>query len=196
MIINNNITALSALNMNRATDTMLQKSIQPLATGLRINSSADDASGLAISERMRSQIRAYDMAVRNVQDGMSLLQTAEGSLGDANDMLHRMRELSVQASNDTLTSQDWQHIQEEIDGIRDQIQHIATYTNFNGKNLLDGTSGAFWSTSDENLKIRLNGKTAGYEKANQIVKAESDYRIEIKANPGTAQIQKSNIINT
>ena len=196
MIINNNITALSALNITKATDTMLQKSIQPLATGLRINSSADDASGLAISERMRSQIRAYDMAVKNVQDGMSLLQTAEGSLGDANEMLHRMRELSVQASNGTLTLQDRKHIQEEIDGIRDQIQHIATYTNFNGKNLLDGTSGAFWSTSDDNLKIRLNGKVAGYEKANQIVKAESDYRIEIKANPGTAQIQKSNIINT
>ena len=196
MIINNNITALSALNITKATDTMLQKSIQPLATGLRINSSADDASGFAISERMRSQIRAYDMAVRNVQDGMSLLQTAEGSLGDANDMLHRMRELSVQASNDTLTSQDRQHIQKEIDEIREQIQHIADYTNFNGRKLLDGTSGAFWSTSDNSLKIRTNGKVAGYEKANHIEKAESDYRIEIKAEPGTAQIQKSHIMNT
>lgn len=196
MIINNNITALSALNITKATDTMLQKSIQPLATGLRINSSADDASGFAISERMRSQIRAYDMAVRNVQDGMSLLQTAEGSLGDANDMLHRMRELSVQASNDTLTSQDRQHIQKEIDEIREQIQHIADYTNFNGRKLLDGTSGAFWSTSDNSLKIRTNGKVAGYEKANHVEKAESDYRIEIKAEPGTAQIQKSHIMNT
>ena len=196
MIINNNITALSALNITKATDTMIQKSIQPLATGLRINSSADDASGFAISERMRSQIRAYDMAVRNVQDGMSLLQTAEGSLGDANDMLHRMRELSVQASNDTLTSQDRQHIQKEIDEIREQIQHIADYTNFNGRKLLDGTSGAFWSTSDNSLKIRTNGKVAGYEKANHIEKAESDYRIEIKAEPGTAQIQKSHIMNT
>ena len=196
MIINNNITALSALNITKATDTMLQKSIQPLATGLRINSSADDASGLAISERMRSQIKAYDMAVRNVQDGMSLLQTAEGSLGDANDMLHRMRELSVQAANGTLTRQDRTHIQKEIDEIREQVQHIAEYTNFNGRNLLDGTSGAFWSTSDVNLKIRTNGKVAGYEKANRVEKAESDYRIEIKADPGTAQIQKSNIINT
>ncbi len=196
MIINNNLTALSALNITRATDAMLQKSIQPLATGLRINSSADDASGLAISERMRSQICGYDMAVRNVQDGMSLLQTAEGSLGDVNDMLHRMRELSVQASNDTLTSQDRSHIQKEINEIRDQIQHIAEYTNFNGRKLLDGTSGAYWSTSDVNLKIRTNGKVAGYEKANQVVKAESDYRIEIKAEPGLAQIQKSNIMNS
>ena len=196
MIINNNLTALSALNITKATDAMIQKSIQPLATGLRINSSADDASGLAISERMRSQIRGYDMAVRNVQDGMSLLQTAEGSLGDANDMLHRMRELSVQASNDTLTSQDRSHIQEEIDEIRNQIQHIAEYTNFNGRKLLDGTSGAFWSTSDENLKIRTNGKVAGYEKVNHIEKAESDYRIEIKAEPGLAQVQKSNIMNS
>lgn len=196
MIINNNLTALSALNLTKATDTMIQKSIQPLATGLRINSSADDASGLAISERMRSQIRGYDMAVRNVQDGMSLLQTAEGSLGDANDMLHRMRELSVQASNGTLTSQDRGHIQEEIDEIRNQIQRVADYTNFNGRKLLDGTSGAFWSTSDENLKIRTNGKVAGYEKANHVEKAESDYRIEIKAKPGVTQIQKSHIMNT
>lgn len=196
MIINNNLTALSALNITKATDTMIQKSIQPLATGLRINSSADDASGLAMSEKMRSQIRGYDMAVRNVQDGMSLLQTAEGSLGEASDMLHRMRELSVQASNDTLTPQDRNHIQEEIDGIIDQIQHIAKYTNFNGRKLLDGTSGAFWSVSDDNLRIRTNGKVAGYEKANQSEKAESDYRIEIKANPGLAQIQKTNIMNT
>lgn len=196
MIINNNLTALSTLNITKATDAMMQKSIQPLATGLRINSSGDDASGLAISERMRSQIRGYDMAVRNVQDGMSLLQTAEGSLEDANDMLHRMRELSVQASNSTLTLQDRRHMQEEINEIRNQIQHIAEYTNFNGRKLLDGTSGAFWSTSDENLKIRTNGKTAGYEKANHIEKSESDYRTEIKAEPGAAQVQKSSIMNT
>lgn len=196
MIINNNLTALSALNATKATDMMIQKSIQPLATGLRINSSADDASGLAMSEKMRSQIRGYDMAVRNVQDGMSLLQTAEGSLGDANDMLHRMRELSVQASNDTLTSQDRSHIQEEIDEIRNMIQNIAEYTNFNGRKLLDGTSGAYWSSSDINLKIRANGKTAGYERANHIENAESDYRIEIKADPGISQVQKGNIMNT
>ena len=196
MIINNNLSALSAYNNLNSTNNALNKSVQELSTGLRINSSSDDAASFAVSEKIRSQVSGLDTAIRNSQDGMSLLQTAEGSLGDANEMLHRMRELSVQASNGTLTLQDRKHIQEEIDGIRDQIQHIATYTNFNGKNLLDGTSGAFWSTSDDNLKIRLNGKVAGYEKANQIVKAESDYRIEIKANPGTAQIQKSNIINT
>ena len=127
MIINNNLTALSALNVTKATDSMVNKSVQPLATGLKVNSASDDASGLAISEKMRSQIKGYDMAVKNAQDGISMLRVAEGALGDTNDLLHRMRELSVQAGNDSLTMQDRTHIQEELDGLREQINHISDY---------------------------------------------------------------------
>ena len=114
MIINHNLTSLSAVNASRITHNMLQKSVQPLATGLRINSAADDASGLAISEKMRSQIAGYSMAVKNAQDGISLLQTAETALGDSSELLHRMRELSIQSANDTLTSRERQHIDEEV----------------------------------------------------------------------------------
>ena len=113
MRIYHNIPALYAYNALNATNNALQKSIRTLSTGLRINSAADDAAGLAISEKMRSQINGLNMAVRNAQDGISMLQTAEGALSEVHSILQRMRELSVQAANDTLTQQDRQYIQLE-----------------------------------------------------------------------------------
>ena len=105
MVVNNNIPALLAYNSVTKTNNSLQKSIQKLSTGLRINSAADDAAGLAISEKMRAQIRGLDRAVSNSQDGISMIQTAEGALNETHSILQRMRELSVQAANDTLTLQ-------------------------------------------------------------------------------------------
>ena len=198
MIINNNLTALSALNATKAASDMVTKSIKPLASGLKINSASDDAAGLAISEKMRSQIKGYDMAVKNAQDGISLLRVAEGALGDTNDLLHRMRELSVQAGNDTLTMQDRTHIQEEIDGLRQELDNISHYTSFNTKRLLNGNAGALWSTDDISVKVRVRGGllTINDEGNNRnVVNAESNYRIEIRSDPGKAQIQKSNIMS-
>ncbi|MBQ7544436.1 MAG: hypothetical protein IJT02_05775 [Synergistaceae bacterium] len=187
MIINHNITALSALNTARATEAMLHKSIQPLATGLRINSAADDASGIAISEKMRSQIAGYSMAVKNAQDGISLLQTAEGALGDSNELLQRMRELSVQSANDTLTSRERQHIDEEVQAIKGKLDMVAEITQFNTKKLLDGTSGLMWSANDSTLRATVRGG------ASILGKPEGSYRIEVRAEPGKAQVQRSNI---
>ena len=195
MIINNNLTALSALNATKATDNMMTKSIQPLATGLKINSAADDASGLAISEKMRSQIKGYDMAVKNAQDGISMLRVAEGALGDTNDLLHRMRELSVQAGNDSLTMQDRTHIQEEIDELREQINHISDYTNFNTKRLLNGSLGALWSTNDDKIKVRVKGGLLTIDEEGRSNNAEANYRLEIRSDPGVAQGQKSSIMS-
>ena len=198
MIINNNLTALSALNANKAANEMVSKSIRPLASGLKINTASDDASGLAISEKMRSQIKGYDMAMRNAQDGISMLRVAEGALGDTTDILHRMRELSVHAGNETLTMQDRVHIQEELDGLKSQLDHISRYTNFNTKKLLNGNSGALWSADDVNLKVRVKGSllTINDEGNNRTVEnAESNYRIEIRSDPGKAQVQKSNIMS-
>ncbi len=195
MIINHNLTSLSALNITSATDAMLQKSIQPLASGLRVKTAADDASGLAISERMRSQIQGYDMAVNNAQDGLSMLRTAEGALGDTNDLLHRMRELSVQGANDTLTLQDRVHIQEELDGIKEAINHVARYTNFNKKKLLDGTSGALWSASDEGLKVRVRGGLVSFNDMNEAENHEGNYKITVRAEPGKAQVQETSIMD-
>lgn len=195
MIINNNLTALSALNVTKATDSMVNKSVQPLAKGLKINSSADDASGLAISEKMRSQIKGYDMAVKNAQDGISMLRVADGALGDTTDLLHRMRELSVQAGNETLTSQDRTHIQEEIDELREQINHISDYTNFNTKRLLNGSLGALWSTNDDRIKVRVKGGLLTIDEEGRSKNAEANYRLEIRSDPGVAQVQKSNIMS-
>ena len=195
MIINNNLIALSALNATKAADDMMSKSIQPLASGLKINSASDDAAGLAISEKMRSQIKGYDMAVKNAQDGISMLRVAEGALGDTNDLLHRMRELSVQAGNDSLTSQDRIHAQEELEGLRDQLNRISEYTDFNTRKLLDGSAGALWSASDPKVKVRVKGGLLTIDEEGRKTNAESNYRIEVRSDPGKSQIQKTNIMS-
>ena len=187
MIINHNLMSLSAINASRVTHDMLQKSVQPLASGLRINSAADDASGIAISEKIRSQTAGYSMAVRNSQDGISLLRVAEGALGDTNSILQRMRELSIQSANDTLTSQDRKHIHEEVQGLKGKLDMVAENTQFNTKKLLDGTSGIMWSS--DNLSLKASARAG----ASLSQKTEGSYRLEIRANPGNAQIQKSNI---
>ena len=125
MRIINNLPAKRTFNALDRTNKSLSKAIKELSTGLRINSSSDDAAGFAISEKIRSQIGGLDIALKNSQDGISLLQTAEGALGETNSMLQRMRDLAVQASNDTLTSQDRQYIQLEIDELKNQIDQIA-----------------------------------------------------------------------
>ena len=140
-------------------------------------------------EKMRSQIAGYDVAIRNSQDGISMLKTAEGALSDADSFLQRMRELSVQASNDTLTSQDRNFIQEEINNLRTQINIISQTTQFNRRNLLDGSTGILWSSDSLNLKPILTGDTD-----NEIISSERNYRIEITSKPGAAQVIKSNII--
>ena len=121
MRIANNVPALNAFNSLNSANNNLQKMIKQVSTGLRINSAADDAAGLAISENMRAQSTGLERAIRNAQDGISLLQTAEGALGETNSMLQRMRELAVQAANDTLTSQDRNFLQMEIDNLKDSI---------------------------------------------------------------------------
>ena len=130
MRVYQNIPALFAYNSLTSTNNALQKSINKLSTGLRINSAADDAAGLAISEKMRAQIRGLDQAVRNSQDGISMIQTAEGALNETHSILQRMRELGVQAANDTLTRTDRQCIQLEVDQLKEEVDRIANTTQF------------------------------------------------------------------
>lgn len=130
--------ALRQLNINSNAQA---KSMAKLSSGLRINSAADDAAGLAISEKMKGQIRGLDQAARNAQDGQSLIQTAEGALNETTDILQRMRELAVQASNDTNTTDDRDAIQKEVDQLKDEVDRISTTTEFNTKKLLNGSSG-------------------------------------------------------
>ena len=139
MRINNNIMALNTYNQMTTNNTNASKSIEKLSSGLRINSAADDAAGLAISEKMRSQIRGLNQASRNAQDGISMIQTAEGALDETEAILQRMRELSVQSSNDTYTAEDREAIQDEINQLTNEIDRISTDTEFNNKSLLDGS---------------------------------------------------------
>lgn len=141
--INTNVTSLNAQRNLGNTASSLNKSLQRLSSGLRINSAKDDAAGLAISNRMTSQIRGLNQAVRNSNDGISLAQTAEGALQETTNGLQRIRELSVQAANDTNTADDRASIQLEIDQLVSEIDRIAEATTFNNKNILDGSSGTF-----------------------------------------------------
>ena len=141
MRINHNIAALNTNRQLANNTSMTNKSLEKLSSGLRINRAGDDAAGLAISEKMRGQIRGLDQAGRNAQDGISMIQTAEGALNETQSILQRMRELSVQASNDTNTSSDRAEMQKENDQLVLEITRISTDTEFNTKKVLDGTLG-------------------------------------------------------
>lgn len=138
MRINHNIAALNAWRGMTQTDSALGKSLEKLSSGLRINRAGDDAAGLAISEKMRGQIRGLNMASKNAQDGISLVQTAEGALSETHSILQRMRELAVQASNDTNADNDRAEIQKEIDQLTTEINRIGNTTEFNTKKLING----------------------------------------------------------
>ncbi|GIN56167.1 flagellin [Lederbergia ruris] len=140
MRINHNIQALNAYRNLSQTMASTSKSLEKLSSGLRINRAADDAAGLAISEKMRSQIRGLGMAERNALDAVSLIQTAEGALNETHSILQRMRELSVQAANGTLDDSDREAVQLEIDQLINEVDRIAEKTEFNGMKLLDGNN--------------------------------------------------------
>ena len=151
-IVNN----ISAMNTNRVlgnTDSSMGKTLEKLSSGLRINRAADDAAGLAISEKMRSQIGGMKQAIRNAQDGISFIQTAEGALNETHSLLRRMRDLAVQASNGIYTDEDKQKLQEEFTQLYEEIDRIATTTEFNTQTLL---SGQFASGSDISFQIGAN----------------------------------------
>ncbi|MCJ8007598.1 flagellin [Lederbergia wuyishanensis] len=139
MIINHNIAALNTHRQLGAASNAQSKSMEKLASGLRINRAGDDAAGLAISEKMRAQVKGLDMASKNAQDGISLIQTAEGALNETHSILQRMRELAVQSANDTNTDTDRGELQKELTQLIEEIDRIADTTQFNTKNLLDGT---------------------------------------------------------
>lgn len=139
MRINNNISALFAQNKLASSNTAMSKSLEKLSSGLRINRAGDDAAGLAISEKMRGQINGLNQAVRNAQDSISLIQTAEGALNETHSILQRMRELAVQASNDTNTTFDRAKIKDELNQLKTEISRISSQTEFNTQKLLTGS---------------------------------------------------------
>ncbi len=138
MIINHNMSAMYANRSLGVTSTELNKNMEKLASGQRINRAGDDASGLAVSEKLRGQIRGLNQAQRNIENGVSFIQTTEGYLQETQDILHRVRELAVQSSNGIYTAEDRMQIQVEVSQLVDEINRIASHAQFNGMNILTG----------------------------------------------------------
>ncbi len=154
--INHNINAMITGNSVRGTNRNIAKSLERLSTGLRINRASDDAAGLSISEQLRTQVRGTHQATRNANDGLSLLRIAEGAANEISSMLQRMRELSIQASNDTLTCTERAYTNQEVQSLMNEIDRIANSTQYNGMTLIDGRTGSFGLGANSVLHIGAN----------------------------------------
>lgn len=171
MIVQHNLTAMNTNRQLGISTNAMAKSTEKLSSGYRINRAADDAAGLAISEKMRSQIRGLDKASANAADGISMIQTAEGALNESHSILQRMRELAIQAANGTETDEDRGNIQDEIEQLQEELDRIASDTEFNQMNLLDGSlssastgvtsAGPKFGVYDTNLKAFVTSNVAG-----------------------------------
>ena len=164
MSIRNNLNAMFALRYIGINNDLLGKSIEKLSSGLRINRAGDDAAGLAISEKIRGQINGLTQASRNAQDGISLMQTAEGSVNETHSLLQRMKTLAVQAANGTYTNSDRKLIDKELQELKKEINRIAKDTEFNGMTLLDGSFDKKKGSDGLNLQVG--------NKANQIISVD------------------------
>jgi flagellin len=174
MIINHNLSAMFADRSLRSTNLSVEKEMEKLSSGMRINRAGDDASGLAVSEKMRSQIRGLERASKNAQDAISFIQTTEGYLQESQDIIQRLRELSVQASNGVYTQEDRMQIQVEVSQMVDELDRIASHAQFNGLSLLTGrfarqggeniVTGSMWfhigSNMDQRVQVFIGTMTA------------------------------------
>jgi len=176
MTVNTNVLSLTTQRSLNKTQSSLTTSMQRLSTGLRINSAKDDAAGLGITDRMTSQIRGLNQAVRNAGDAISLSQTAEGSMQEATNLLQRMRELAIQSANDSNSSADRANLQKEVSQLQQELNRIADTTTFNGKNLLDGTFSAqkfhVGSNANETISVTVTS-IRGTDLGNQAVSANT-----------------------
>lgn len=165
MRVQHNLTAMNANRQLGVTTSAQAKSTEKLSSGYRINRAGDDAAGLTISEKMRSQIRGLDKASSNAQDGISLIQTAEGALNEVHSILQRMNELATQAANDTNTTLDRDAVQQEIDALQSEITRVQSTTQFNTMNLLDGSFTGknlqVGSLSGQAIQISISNMDAG-----------------------------------
>ena len=179
----NNSTAIGAQSSVNNANSSLTKTLKALSTGLRINSASDDASGLAVSEKLRGQISGLAKAATNSQDAISMLQTAEGAMGSMTSMIQRIRELAVQAGDPAYTSNDRAMLQLEVDQLKEEIDRVSSSTEFNTKKLLNGDAAALWSASSDNIEAIVKGAAA-----------EGNYKITYDVDPGQNSVYKSNIM--
>jgi flagellin len=193
MRINHNIAALNTYRQLSANTVNTSKSLEKLSSGLRINRAGDDAAGLAISEKMRSQIRGLDTAARNANDGISLIQTAEGALNETHSILQRMKELAVQAANDTNTDADRAEIQKEIDQLTAEITRIAEQTEFNTKKLLDGSMATKVTVGTAGVEVSVPPGTPPAAGTYTVTVSKVDAQPEQPAQPAVGSITAQTI---
>ena len=178
-----NPTAIGAINSVNNANSLLSNTIKQLSTGLRINSAADDASGLAVSEKLRGQISGLAKAAANAQDAISMLQTAEGAMGSMTDIVQRMRELAVQAGDPAYTTNDRAMLQLEMDQLKEEINRISSSTEFNTKKLLNGDAAALWSATSGEIEAIVKGTPA-----------EGNYKLEYSVDPGDNAVYKTDVM--
>ncbi|MEJ2590489.1 MAG: flagellin [Candidatus Thiodiazotropha sp.] len=184
MTVNTNVLSLTTQRALGKTQSSLSTSMERLSTGLRINSAKDDAAGLGITDRMTSQIRGLNQAVRNAGDAISLSQTAEGSMQEASNLLQRMRELAIQSANDSNSSADRANLQKEVSQLQQELNRIADTTTFNGKKILDGSFSAqkfhVGSNANETISVTV-GSIRGTDLGNQAVSANTHVGVALAA---------------
>ena len=194
MIMNHDMTAMMGTRIMQKNSLAMKRSLEKLSSGLRTKiADLDNTAELAIGETMMSRIGGMEKALNNSQDGISLIQTASGALEQTQSMLMRMRELSVQAANDTLTQQDRSYIQVEINEIRDEISNLAQNTQFNRKHILSGDNAVLWSSTSDQVGAIVKGGLRAIDSYGQKYAVDGNYRLTVKADAGKAQVQKSNV---
>jgi len=182
LTVQTNMQALKAQRYTGLTQNRLTKSIESLSSGFRINSPADDASGLSIAEQIKGQIGGYERAYLNAQDGMSMLQVADGALVEVSSMLQRIRELSVQAANGVYSANDRSTIQMEIDELKDEINRVSNYTEFNTRKLLNGEGTGIWSADSADVDVVMKGRVVS-----------GNYNIEVSTTPGQNAVYQTDV---
>ena len=195
MRINHNISALNTYNRLGSNNSAAAKNMEKLSSGLRINRAGDDAAGLAISEKMRAQIRGLDMATKNANDSISLIQTAEGALNETHSILQRMRELAVQATNDTNTDSDRTELQAEIDQLISEIDRIGNTTEFNTKKLLDGSAKGIVGARDGSVLVNNNSRLTLDQTALQNIQSLAKENASVNGSFTIVKSEESNGMN-
>lgn len=194
MRINHNISAQMAnVNLKR-TDSRLSSSLERLSSGYKINKAADDSAGMAITNKMRAQIRALDQASRNSQDGQSIIETAEGAMGEIETILQRVRELAVQTANDTYALEDREAVQKEVDELLDEVDRIATTTEFNGTALLDGSAARTFGSSSIDIKpvyTSMSVEKGDYKLTVDQVAEPAELTVPLPSVPGSIELNKT-----
>lgn len=197
MIVQHNMTAFNASRQLGITNSNIAKTTEKLSSGYRVNRAADDAAGLSISEKMRGQIRGLNQASTNAQDGISLIQTAEGALNEVHSVLQRMRELTVQASNDTYVTADRVAIAKEVSALQSEITRIAKQTEFNTMKLLNGSFQSrvlqVGANKSQLISFTIQGVSAGSLNVNHIAQDITAYT---RANKGHDITKLISIVNT